>query len=178
MNCPDEVTLDLWLADALTPDEAEAISAHVATCPSCAAQQARWLAASSLLHSALDLDQDERAYLSSLDVAGSWRAASAPAVDPRWGWLALLAVVAAFFTWTVAVQPFSALLDTANQVGLGTVLLSNAGGLLFGAAQTLINLSTNPALSLSQPLLAVLALTLLFWPRITSAPHFLQGVRS
>jgi hypothetical protein len=132
----------------------------------------------SWLVEALALDQDERAYLSNLDLAGAWRARSTQTTDARWGWLALFSVVAGFVAWAVAVQPIELLLAVANQVGVGTVLLTTALGLLLGVGRSLIEVSTSPALGLSQPLLALLALALLFWPRLKSAPHYLQGVRS
>jgi anti-sigma factor RsiW len=178
MSCPDELTLDLWLARALPSEEASVVAAHVAECPSCAAQQARWHSDSDSLRSALELDYDERAYLASLDLATTWRAQAAPATDARWGWLALLGIVTGFVAWTIAAQPLGELLGTASLVGLGSVLLTNAITLLLGVAFSLIDISINPALGLAQPLLAALALTLLFWPRIASAPRYLQGVRS
>jgi anti-sigma factor RsiW len=178
MSCPDDLTLDLWLAHALPSAEASAVAAHVAACPSCTVQQARWQADNLSLRSALELDHDERAYLANLDLATTWRAQAAPSTDARWGWLALLGIITAFIAWTIAAQPFGELLGTANLFGLGTVLLTNAVTLLLGVATSLIDVSTNPALGLAQPLLAVLALTVLFWPRIASAPRYLQGVRS
>jgi hypothetical protein len=178
MSCPDELTLDLWSAHALTDEEASEVSAHVASCASCAALQARWQADSARLQAAFELDQDERAYLAGLDLATPWRTHSASTADTRWGWLALLGIVTAFVAWTLAAQPFSDLLGIATLVGLGTVLLTNALELLLGMGQSLIDISINPALGLAQPLLAVLALTVLFWPRIASAPRYFQGVRS
>jgi len=178
MSCPDELTLDLWLAHALPAEEASAVAEHVAACPSCTAQQARSQVDNLTLRSALELDHDERAFLAGLDLASTWRAQAIPSADVRWGWLALLGSVTAFIAWTIAAQPFGELLGTANLVGLGTVVLTNAVALLLGLAHSLIDVSINPALGLAQPLLAVLALTVLFWPRITSAPRYLQGVRS
>jgi hypothetical protein len=124
------------------------------------------------LRAALALDEDERAYLSGLDLAGTWRRGAASTVDARWGWLALFAVVTAFGAWAVAAQFFGDVLSTANEVGLSTVLLTSAVGLLLGASQTVIEISTSPALGFSQPLLGLLALALLLWPK------YLQGVRS
>jgi hypothetical protein len=49
---------------------------------------------------------------------------------------------------------------------------------LLGLGETLITLSTNPLLQLSQPLLALLALALLFLPRLLPAAAHPQGVRS
>src|SRR5215471_6545133 len=134
----------------------------------------RWLT------EALELDQDERAYLASLDLPSTWRDRAATATDWRRGWLALFSVIAAFVAWSVAAQPLGDLLGSAYQVGLSTLLLTTALGLLFGAGQSLIELSTSPALGLSQPLLVLLALALLFWPRIwtKSAPHPMEGVPS
>ena len=37
MACPDELTLDLWLANALPSDEAALVATHVHTCATCAA---------------------------------------------------------------------------------------------------------------------------------------------
>jgi choline-glycine betaine transporter len=130
------------------------------------------------LADALRLDRDEHAYLASLDLAATWRANSASPADVRWGWLALIGVVGAFLLWTLGLEPFGEILATANLVGLGTILVSTALGLLVSFSEALIDISTNPALGLSQPLLALLALGLLFWPRIQSAPRMMQGVRS
>jgi hypothetical protein len=129
------------------------------------------------LADALRLDQDERAYLANLDLAGTWRARSANAPDARWGWLALIGVVGAFLVWTAGLEPFGEILATANLVGLSTILVSAAVGFLVSSSEALIDIATNPALGLSQPLLALLALGLLFWPRIKSAPRLMQGVR-
>jgi hypothetical protein len=178
MPCPDELTLDLWMAHALPLAEAEAVSAHVAACATCSAMQEQWQSLGASLHVALDLDQDERAFLTSLDLSAGWRNRTSKTLAAHWGWLAVVSVVTAFIAWTLTIQPFGDLLATADQVGLSTFLLTNVVGLLLGIAQFLIDISTNPALSLSQPLLAVLALTVLFWPRIKSAPQYLQGVRS
>ena len=37
MACPDELTLDLWLANALPADEAATVAGHVQTCATCTA---------------------------------------------------------------------------------------------------------------------------------------------
>jgi hypothetical protein len=178
MSCPDELALDLWSAKALPPEEAAAISAHVASCLTCTAQLDRSRAMNALLQAALGLDQDERTYLAGLDLAAAWRARSANASDSRWGWVTFLGLVAAFIAWNLAAPGLGQVLATADQVGVGVVLLTTTLGLLLGAAHSLIDVSTNPALGLSQPLLALVALALLFWPRITSAPHYPEGARS
>ena len=180
MSCPDELTLELWSADALPRDEAASVAAHVRTCSMCSARLTQWAATGASLSASLELDQDERAYLASLKLPAAWRKLAEPAPDSRWGWLALLVVVAAFFAWTLAGGPLGEVLNTANQVGLVTVLATNAVGLLLGIGEAVVEAAMQPRLSLSQPVLAVLALVLLFWPRIwmKSAPHTLQGVRS
>jgi hypothetical protein len=60
---------------------------------------------------------------------------------------------------------FGSALAAAAQVGVGTVLLHSALGLAFSLGVALLDLIRNPALGLSQPLLALLALALLIWPR-------------
>ena len=181
MPCPDELTLDLWLADALTPAEATEVAAHVAACPTCSAQREQWRATDTRLRAALDLDEDERAYLVGLNLASTWRARSAPATDRTWGWLALFTVLAGFVAWTVAAQPVGQALSALGMVGASTLLLTTAIGLVLQVGRSVIALSTNPALGVIQPLLGVLALALLFWPRLTkvkAGPHFGEGVRS
>jgi len=178
MLCPDELTLDLWTAHALPPGEAAAVSAHVSACATCAATQAQSQLLDASLHAAVDLDEDERAYLASLGLSVNWRDRSPNVMAAQWGWLALFSVVTAYVAWTLAVPAFGGLLNTADQVGLRTFLLTNMVGLLLGVGQFVIAVSTNPALALTQPSLAVLALAVLFWPRIKSAPRHLQGVRS
>lgn len=132
----------------------------------------------AILRASLDLDEEERLYLAGLDLPKVWRTRSATATDSLLGRLALFIVVAGFVTWTVAAQPFGFVLSTLGTVGASTVLLTETLGLLVSAGQVLIDLSLNPALGLSQPLLAMLALALLFWPRIKSAPYTPQGVPS
>jgi anti-sigma factor RsiW len=164
MACPDELTLDLWLADALPPDEAAAVAAHVHTCAACGAAQLTVHARDAELHAALALDADERAYLSGLELAATWR--TSPATAARaWGWIALAGVVAAFVAWLVLPPIFGSVVAAAVQVGVDTLLLNAALGLVFGLSLALIDLIRSPTLGLSQPLLALFALTLLIWPR-------------
>lgn len=140
----------------------------------------RWLT------EALDLGEDERTYLASLNLAAPWKARasvkarSAGVTGSWWGWLALFSVFAAFVAWTVAAQPVGQALSTANMLGASTLMLNAAIGLLLHTVQAVIDLSTSPALSLSQPSLALLGLALLLWPRLKSwsAPIPMQGVRS
>src|SRR5438132_4321009 len=164
MDSPDELTLDLWLADALPSDEAAALAAHVRTCATCAAAEQGAQALDVKLHAALALDAEERAYLAGLELAAAWHTSPSTAAL-SWGWIALAAVVAGFVAWLVAARAFRSAVAVAVQVGLVAVLLNTALELVFSLGQTLLDLIRNPALGLSQPLLALLALALLFWPR-------------
>ena len=177
MACPDELTLDLWLADALPSDEAAAVATHVHTCATCAAANQTAHALDTELHAALALDAEERAYLAGLELAAPWRTGpAAPALSwVSWGWIALAGVVGGYAAWLVAAPLFGSALATAAQVGLGTVPLHLALGLVFSLGQALLDLIRHPALSLSQPLLALLALALLVWPR-PWIPH--RSIRS
>jgi hypothetical protein len=164
MACPDELTLDLWLADALPTAEAAAVAAHVRSCASCEAAR---LAAHELdreLHAALALDADELAHLSRLELAATWRTSRSTAGMPI-GWIALAGVVCGFVAWSAAAPMFSSAIALAAQVGLVSVLLNAALGLVLGLGQALLEVIQHPALGLSQPLLALLALALLLWPR-------------
>jgi anti-sigma factor RsiW len=163
MACPDELTLDLWLADVLPPDEAVAVASHVHTCATCATAQQASHALDAEFHAALALDADELAYVSGLELAETWR--TRPAVGLSWGWIALAGVVAGFAAWSVAAPMFGSAVAAAAQVGVGTVLLNAALVFVFSLGLALLDLVRNPALSLSQPLLALLALALLIWPR-------------
>src|SRR5687767_1576097 len=96
MRCPDELTLDLWQADALPSDEAATIAEHVRTCVTCAAAVRSARALGGELQAALSLDADEMAYLSRLELAAPWRASPAAAAAPSWGWIALVGVVGGY----------------------------------------------------------------------------------
>ncbi len=163
MACPDELTLDLWLADALPSDEAAAVAAHVHTCAACGAAASAARALDGELHSALALDAEELAYLAELELASAWR--TSPAAGLSFSWVALVGVVGGFLAWWLAAPIFGSAVAIAVQVGLGSVLLNAAFGLVFGLAQALFELIQHPALGLSQPLLALLALAVLVWPR-------------
>jgi hypothetical protein len=164
MACPDELTLDLWLADALPSDDAAAVASHVHTCATCAAAERAAHALDSELHAALALDAEELAYLRGVELASTWRTSPAAAAL-SWGWIALAVVVAGFAAWWVAAPMFGSAVAVAARVGAATVLLHTALGLAFGFGQALLDVIRNPALGLSQPLLALLALALLVWPR-------------
>jgi hypothetical protein len=164
MACPDDLTLDLWRADALPFDEAAAVATHVHTCASCGAAERAAHALDAELHAALALDADELAYLRGLELASTWHT-SPTAAALSWGWIALAGVVAGFAAWLVAAPTFSSAIALAVQVGVGSVLLHTALELVFSLGEALLELVRNPALGLSQPLLALLALALLIWPR-------------
>jgi anti-sigma factor RsiW len=158
MACPDELTLDLWLADALPPDEGSAISRHVETCAACAASVEATHALDANLHAALALDTDELAYIATVQL---WR----PAPAPWWGWIALVSVVAGFVAWLLVAPSFGSALGLALQVGIGSVLLNAVLSLVFTVGQAFLDVIRNPVLGWSQPLLALLALALLVSPR-------------
>jgi hypothetical protein len=82
-----------------------------------------------------------------------------------WGWIALAGVIAGFAAWLVAAPMLGSAVALAARVGVGTVLLHTALALAFSLLEALLDVIRNPALSLSQPLLALLALALLIWPR-------------
>jgi anti-sigma factor RsiW len=164
MACPDELTLDLWLAGALPPDESATVAAHARTCPTCTAAEQRARSLGARLHAALDLDPDERAYLRGLDLAARWRTAS-PLPALPWAWIALAGVVCGYVAWAIAAPMFGSVALLAVQVVLGTAPLYLAVGQAFGVGLTLLDLARHPALDLSQPLLALVALALLLWPR-------------
>src|SRR3954468_6723273 len=98
MACPDELTLDLWLAEALPADEATHIAGHVASCGVCMASEIAWQAAHASLRSALSLDADEQAYLVGLNLPATWQTRPAPAAAP-WGWLTVVGLITAFVAW-------------------------------------------------------------------------------
>jgi anti-sigma factor RsiW len=162
MACPDELTLDLWLAGALPPGEAAAVASHARGCAACAAAERTAGALGTALHVALALDADERAYLSALDLGSHWRAS--PAAAPSWGWIALAGVVGGYVAWLVAATLVGPTVAAAARVVLGAAPLHLPLGLMLGLGQALLDLSRHPALGLSQPLLALLALALLAWP--------------
>ncbi|MCA1646537.1 MAG: hypothetical protein LC797_14120 [Chloroflexi bacterium] len=164
MACPDELTLDLWLADALPSEEAATIAAHVPTCATCLAATRAVERLGAELHTALALDSEELRYLSELALASTWRTAPAATEAPAWGWIALIGVVAGFAAWLIAAPVVGPAVAVAVQIGAFTVLLNAALGLVLGFGQALLEVIQSPALGLAQPLLALLALALLFWP--------------
>lgn len=164
MTCPDELTLELWLADALPPDEAETVAAHVRGCAACAAVEAPARALGVALHAALQLDDDERMHLAGLGLAEQWRTSSSSSAS-FWGGLALAVVVGAYVAWLVASPVLGPVAAVAARVSLGTAPLSLLFDLIGGVGPPLVDLVRHPSLGLTQPLLAALAIALLIWPR-------------
>ena len=66
--------------------------------------------------------------------------------------------------WLTSENPCSRA-TAAAQAGLGTLLLQIALAWVFSLVQMLLDLVRHPALSLTQPLLGLLALALLAWTR-------------
>src|SRR5438132_13552514 len=116
MDSPDELTLDLWLADALPSDEAAALAAHVRTCATCAAAEQGAQALDVKLHAALALDAEERAYLAGLELAAAWHTSPSTAAL-SWGWIAPAAVVAGFVASLGAAPTIGPAVAVAYQVG-------------------------------------------------------------
>jgi hypothetical protein len=164
MACPDELTLDLWLANALPSDQAAAVATHVRTCATCAAAERAAHALDAELHAALALDAEELGYVRRLNLVSTWRTSPA-AQAVAWGWIALVCAVGGFAAWFVAAPLFASAIGAAVQVGVRSVLLHTALESAFFVGQALFDLARNPAFNLTQPLLALLALALLFWPR-------------
>jgi len=163
MACPDELTLDLWQAGALRPDDAATVGAHASTCQACTATLERWQALDVELHGALSLDHDEQAYLDGLKLPAAWRPEHAPAGAAVW--LTLLAIPAVCLAWFVA-APFAAQAwAAAAQVGVGTILVRSLLGVLLGVGEAVLALSRGPLVGSSQLALALLAVALLAWPR-------------
>jgi hypothetical protein len=165
MACPDELTLDLWLADALPSDEAAVVAAHAAECATCAAAEQAAHALGGAIHAALALDADERRYLARLTLAAPWRTSAAAAPALSWGWIALAGVIGGFAAWMAAAPLYGEQVAAAVEIGLGSVPLSLALDLVFNLGRALFRLTQLPALGLAQPLLALVALALLLWPR-------------
>ena len=162
MACPDELTLDLWLAGALSSAEAADVGRHVESCAACTAATHNAQTLTEEFHGALALDADELAYMVDLQLARTWR--RAPAASLWWGWIAIVGVVAGFVAWLLAAPTFSWAFGLAIQVGVGSVLLNAVIGLALAFGQGIFELIRNPVLGWSQPLLALCALALLVWP--------------
>jgi hypothetical protein len=163
MACPDDVTLDFWLAEALPFEEAAAVAAHVRTCPTCSGAQDAAAQIGAELHAALALDADEVAYLSRLDLASSWNPHPVAAA-PAWTWIVFACAIGGFAAWLMATQLFGSAMSVAAQVGLGTLPVYSAVTALFSVGQALVDVIRSPALGLTQPLLAAFAVALLVWP--------------
>ena len=166
MACPDELTLDLWMAGALPEVEAAVVAEHVQTCATCSTVERAARVATAELHAALELDEDELAYLSGLELASNFEAStSSVAHTSAWSWIALAGVVAGFTAWLLVGPTIGSAVDFALELGVGSVLLDAALVLVFSVGQALLEVIRNPLLGQTQPLFVLLALALLFWPR-------------
>jgi hypothetical protein len=121
------------------------------------------------LRSALALNADERALLGSLALATSWQRAATP-WGKRMGWLSLTLVLAAAAAWVLVGPLVATLLEPIARLGVGAMLLRFALTVAWAAGESVLTLAANPALSLSLPILAVIGLALLAWPRWAPKP--------
>src|SRR5688572_12412563 len=99
MRCPDEMELELWLAEALSEHEREPIRRHVDGCMMCVHLLAARRDEEAALAEALALEADELQFLAGLDLAGRWRPTWV--TQAWWGWLALLVTTGALGAWAV-----------------------------------------------------------------------------
>ena len=162
MPCPDRLRLDLWLADALPAAEAAGLADHLADCPTCQASILASRGIDRVLGAALALDAAELAYLESLNLARRWRAVP-PAV--WWYWLIFLGALASFTIWSVAGPVARSVLELVTRTGLGVVLARGLIESLVRLGEAVFMLAVSPMLGYSLPLLALLGLILLAWPR-------------
>src|SRR5688572_22471054 len=121
------------------------------------------------LRAALALDDDERAYLTQLDLSAAWRPAPERVWTTRLAWLSLAVIVAAGAAWLFTAPraaPLAAqVVQLVSQFSASTVLVRLLLHSLWAAGESLLTLSSTPSLSFSMPLLALLGLALLAWPR-------------
>ena len=163
MSCPDRLTLDLWLADALPAAEAARLADHLADCPTCESSVLATRGMDRALGAALALDAGELAYLDGLDLARRWRTAASPSL--WWYWLVFLGALASFAIWSVAGPVTRPVLELVTRTGLGVVLARALIESLVRLGEAVFMLAVSPMLGYSLPLLALLGLVLLAWPR-------------
>jgi hypothetical protein len=121
------------------------------------------------LRSALALDADELALMGSLALSTAWQRAATP-WGKRVGWLSLTLVLAAAAAWVLVGPLVATLLEPIARLGVGAMLLRFALTVAWAATDSVLTLAANPALSLSLPILAVIGLALLAWPRWAPKP--------
>ena len=88
----------------------------------------------------------------------------------RVGWLSLTLVLAATAAWVLVGPLVATLLAPIARLGVGAMLLRFALTVAWAAGESVLTLAANPALSLSLPILAVIGLALLAWPRWAPKP--------
>jgi hypothetical protein len=121
------------------------------------------------LRSALALDPDETALMASLALSTSWQRAATP-WGKRVGWLGLTLVLAAAAAWVLVGPLVATLLEPIARLGIGAMLLRFALTVAWAAGESVLALAANPNLSLLLPILAVIGLALLAWPRWAPKP--------
>lgn len=163
MPCPDALDRELWLAGALPPDQMDRLADHVAGCPTCEAAVRDARRIDRALGAALALDAAELAYLDSLNLARRWRTAAQPAL--WWHWLAFLTTLVTIAIWSLAGPVVLITRDIVLRTGLGVILGRALFVTLWQLNQALLALATSSLLAYSLPLLALLGLALLAWPR-------------
>lgn len=162
MSCPDDLTLELWQAEALPPTNAYWLAPHLLACADCAARLDLLGREAAALEQGLALDSGELAFLAELDLARRWQPARAPTMTIWLGWLALVGTLATTLLWTLAEPALSPGLELANRAGLAMVLLQSGLRLAGAAGASLLSLATSPLLTYAQPALVLAALLLLF----------------
>src|SRR4051812_45945392 len=120
MPCPDELTMELWLADLLVGREADEIELHLAACADCQARVENGRGELAGLRTALAPDYDELLFLVGLDLPGRWQRSTSAA----WlGGLALVVALGGLATWVLAEPIVATAFSLAEWAGLGSVLL-------------------------------------------------------
>jgi hypothetical protein len=116
------------------------------------------------LRTALALTTDEHAYLAGLDLAAAWRTAPAD-LARRVTWLSATFIAAVSGTWLLTLPLLGSFLELPNRFGASIVLLRLLLNVLWTGVETLLVLAASPALGLALPILALLGLAVLAWPR-------------
>jgi hypothetical protein len=137
MRCPDEMELELWLAEALPEHERETIRRHVDGCAVCLDLLAARRYEEAAISEALALQADELQFLADLDLAGRWRPVSA--TQAWWGWLALLVTMGALGAWPVAWPLARPALELAGRAGMEGLARQALLGALWTIGQTILN---------------------------------------
>lgn len=163
MPCPDDVTLELWLAEALPAGEQAEIARHLEGCADCHERALASRHEAGALTAALALGEDELAFLAGADLAGRWRPAGQPA--PWWGWCALLVTLGSVASWALAWPLVARALEQAGRAGLGSVVLQALLGALWALGTGSFTIGAGPLTGSMLALLGLIGLALLAGPR-------------